>query len=254
MGAWGTALYSDDTACDVRDDYVQNLKHGHSGEDSARQVIEGYADLLADREVACLVYFALADTSWRYGRLTEAVKTRALELIAQGGDVFVWLRDSPGDAKGRSSTIKSLDARLRSPQPAPKVVKTSKPKPKKVWTTAPVGSVFLLELPGGGHAALVLAGFLDLGKSLDPVFSVPAWRGATAPTASELGGKRMKTLRFASGLGPQEHVGIIPNGRASVMAGLVPTKTLLGPEIRFDPDSVVFTDVQQIAKEIDAQL
>lgn len=56
MGAWGTGLYSDDTTCDVRDDYVLNLKLGLSSEESSQKILDRYGDLLEKTEIACLVY------------------------------------------------------------------------------------------------------------------------------------------------------------------------------------------------------
>ena len=36
MAAWGTALFSDDTACDVRDAYVDLLGDGLSGPEATK--------------------------------------------------------------------------------------------------------------------------------------------------------------------------------------------------------------------------
>jgi hypothetical protein len=57
--------------------------------------LKAYEELLADHQVECLVYFALADTQWKYGCLDERVKSKALELIAAGGDLKNWRQDSP---------------------------------------------------------------------------------------------------------------------------------------------------------------
>jgi hypothetical protein len=252
MGAWGTALYSDDTACQVRDSYIENLKHGKSDKEAYQSILNAYGDLLADREVACLVYFALADTAWKYGRLHQTIKAQALALIEDGGDVFVWERDSPKDAIARKRAIRSLEERLRSEQPEPKVVKITKPKPKKIRTTAPSGSVFLLHLPSGYMAALVLVGFLDLGKSIDPIFSVLNWRGERTPTETELHEGQRETLLFQSGLGEMAHVGIVTKDeRKSVMANLVATDQVIASTMPFDSERTVFFFVEGIAGRID---
>jgi hypothetical protein len=253
MGAWGTALYSDDTTCEVRDAYVLNLKHGLSDDAAYKQILDGYGDLLADQEVACLVYFALADTAWKYGRLHPDVRSRALALIEAGGDVFVWQRDSPADAAARRRAITSLEARLRSAQPSVKPIKLSPPKPKKITTTDPVGTVYLLGLPAGHHVAMILVGFMELSKSIDPLFTVPNWRGHQAPAQHELDRSSLEPLIFSSGLGPQKHIGILPDDRRkSVMATLLRTGLSLGTKLPFDSDSVVFGNLGYIRTEINA--
>jgi hypothetical protein len=252
MGAWGAALYSDDTTCDVRDAYVENLKHGLSDTEAYEKILHGYADLLNDREVACLVYFALADTAWKFGRLHADVKARALELISQNGDVFVWERDAPDEVPARKKALRSLETRLLSDQPAPKPIKVSKPKPKKIRTTAPVGSVYFMNLPSGYKALLVLVGFIDLGKSFDPVFSVLNWRGKSLPLQAELDEVARKTIPFQSGLGEEAHIGIIPKDeRKSVMACLEATGQFTEIEMPYSPESVVFQYVEGIAHQID---
>jgi hypothetical protein len=251
MGAWGATLYADDTTCEVRDAYVENLRHGLSEEEAYEHVLQGYGDLLNDLEVACLVYFALADTAWKLGRLPQSVKVRALELIKQGGDLFVWERDAPEEVAVRRRTLRSLEARLLSEQPASKLIKLSKPKPKKIRTNAPVGSVFLMNLPSGYTAVFVLVGFIELGKSIDPVFSVLNWRGYA--TQVQLGMTTHDTLSFSSGLGENLHIGLFPTDeRKNVMANLVASKHFALETMPFDISSVVFKNVEAIADEIDA--
>ena len=38
MGAWGTALYSNDTASDIRGDYVDLLRRGNSNEEARKKM------------------------------------------------------------------------------------------------------------------------------------------------------------------------------------------------------------------------
>ena len=61
MGAWGTSLYANDVACDIRGDYVEKLRSGKSNSDATRELMTQWADSLADSEEAPLFWFALAD-------------------------------------------------------------------------------------------------------------------------------------------------------------------------------------------------
>jgi hypothetical protein len=253
MGAWGPALYSDDTTCDVRDAYVENLKLGRSDTEAYEYVLRSYADLADDWQVMYLVYFALADTAWKYGRLHEPIKARALELIGQGGDISVWERDAPDEVPARRKTLRSLEVRLLSEQPEPRQVTVSTPKPKKIRCKAPVGTVFTLDLPSGYQAFVAIAGFIDLGKSVDPVFSILDWRCHTLPSQAELNEAALKTLPVKSGLGNQAHWGIFPRDeRKNVMACLQQTEHCLTIDIPYDPSQVVFSYAESLAAEIDA--
>ena len=234
MGAWGPALYSDDTTCEVRDAYIENLKFGRSDTEAYEQILHGYADLAGDHEVMCL-------------------RARALDLIGQGGDISVWERDAPGEVPARRKALRSLEARLLSEQPEPRQIKVSKPKPKKIRCNAPVGSVFTLDLPSKYKAFVVLVGFIDLGKSVDPVFSILDLRRHHLPSEAELNQAAKYTLPVKSGLGDQAHWGIFPKDeRKNVMACLQQTKHSLTINMPYDPSQVVFTYAEALADEIDA--
>lgn len=129
MGSWGTSLYSEDTTCDVRDSYVDSLRDGLDAKRAIARVLRNYRDEVDDRESDCLVTFALAHTAWRHGRLTDALRRRALKLLASGGDVSRWERDAPFFAPKRRKVLAALRARLESPQPREKAIRRRRPAP-----------------------------------------------------------------------------------------------------------------------------
>ena len=253
MGAWGTGLYSDDTTCEVRDAYKENLKHGLSDVEAYERILDSYGDLIADHEVACLVYFALADTAWKVGRLHQSIKAKTLELLRQGGDVAVWERDAVADAPARRKVLRTLEQRLLSEQPVAKLIKQSKPKPKKIRTNAPIGSVFTLDLPSANKGLLVLVGLMDLGKSVDPVFSVLSWRGSDILSQAMLDEAAKESIPVRSGLGLQAHWGIFPKDeRKNVLACLERTSLVVTAEMPYDQHQVVFSYAEELARQIDA--
>lgn len=205
--------------------------------------------------MACLVYFGLADTAWKHGRLPEAIKHRALDLIDRGGDLDVWARDAPAELDARRRALDLLARRLRSPMPPRKPVRIVPAKPKKIRTTAPLGTVFLLPLPGGHRAALCLAAQLDLGTSLDPVFRVLDWCGQGLPTEHQLRGVPLSAIQFGSGLGPKALLGLLPkHARHNVMADLEETGVIVAPPEVRDASDAVFLSSQHAAEEIAAHL
>ncbi len=256
MSAWGTGLFSNDTSCDVRDDYVQNLKHGLSAEEACQKVLARYGDLLAHTEIACLVYLALADTAWRYGRLDQALKDKALSLLQSGGDVDVWERDAPDHVASRRKALQALEARLHTPQTPEKPVQVSRPKPQKIRTTAPVGTVLSLDLPQGGSALLVLVGFAELEKSVDPVFSVLGQRFASPPDMPVQITETDTTLVLSkTSFRPYQHVAILPKDeRRNILSGLAQTNIPVAGAMPYQRDSTVWLALGRIAKEIDSHL
>ena len=74
MGTWGHKLYDDDITNDVRESYITILKETSDNESTLKQVLDDYAKYMDCPDDGPLFWFALADTMWDYGRLTEVVK------------------------------------------------------------------------------------------------------------------------------------------------------------------------------------
>jgi len=48
LGAWGTGLFQDDKACDIRHDYKDHLGNGLSGPEATALILVEYKSSLAD--------------------------------------------------------------------------------------------------------------------------------------------------------------------------------------------------------------
>ena len=117
MGAWGTGIFQDDTACDIRDGYRDYLGEGLSGpEATARILKELGAGSLADPHEAGVVWMALAAVQWKHGRLEDETKKRALSVIESGTDLERWKGNSK-DLLKRKSALEKLRVQITSPQP-----------------------------------------------------------------------------------------------------------------------------------------
>jgi hypothetical protein len=119
MGAWGTALFSDDTACDVRDSYVDLVGDGLTGPEATRALLLEWSASLNDPDEAPLFWLALAATQWRCGRLESHVLQQALNVIDSESDLARWESGSK-DLKKRKVVLDRLCAQLASPQPPEK--------------------------------------------------------------------------------------------------------------------------------------
>jgi hypothetical protein len=194
MGAWGPGLYSDDTTCEVRDEYVSLLQSGTSGEEATDGILSGYEEVLNIPEIECLVILALAHTQWRYGRLEERIKSRALDILNRGADITVWRRDSPKDARKREKVLAKLQKTLESPPPPQRPIKLKKKRPPRLLFKGPVGSVLAVDLPNGKSSLLKVVGFHRGDTLIEPVFQLLDWQGDKIPTQEHVDSIAKHTL------------------------------------------------------------
>lgn len=122
MGAWGTSLYANDSACDIRGDYVDKLKHGKSNEDAVSELMLANQSILEDEEEAPLFWFALADTQWNYGRLLPEVKEKALYFLSQDKELARWQESGQKQLQEWKTTLAALEQKLTRPQPPEKKI------------------------------------------------------------------------------------------------------------------------------------
>lgn len=117
MGTWGTGLFSDDTACDVRDEYIDLVKDGMSDAEATQQFLDSWAaglNIPGEREV---IWIALAATQCRLGRLDPAVAERAVEAIDGGVDLDLWLEAGSKMVARRRAVLQRTRRQLTGPQP-----------------------------------------------------------------------------------------------------------------------------------------
>lgn len=122
MGAWGTSLYENDTACDIRGDYIDKLKRGKSGEKATNELISQNSEIMEDREEAPLFWYALADTQWEYGRLLPEIKEKALFFIEQKEELERWKESGEEKCRAWQKTLAALKEKLNTPAPKAKEV------------------------------------------------------------------------------------------------------------------------------------
>jgi hypothetical protein len=87
MGVWGTALFSDDTACGVRDSCVDLVGDGLTGPEATKALLRGCYSALNDPDESPVFWLALAVTQWRCGRQESHVLQQALNVIDSGSDL-----------------------------------------------------------------------------------------------------------------------------------------------------------------------
>ena len=190
MGAWGLTIFSDDVAADVRDEFTDLIAEGLNAEQATKRLVADSQDILADRDDALVFWLALAATQSKLGRLTKAVRARALAIIDSGDDLRRWTDLSKADISRRTKNLMKLRDQLTGVQPEPKKLRPR----KKSSTDFKPGDVVAYQLDD--HLAIRFC-----------VLHLWGDRGGTYADICLLGvddGKpfRKKTLALADTLGP----------------------------------------------------
>ncbi|KNY26492.1 hypothetical protein [Pseudobacteroides cellulosolvens] len=123
MGVWGPNLYQNDVGEDVKDDYKMKLMQGKTDEDALVEILCEYEDVQKDDDEKYDFWFALADTMWKFGRLTEEVKKQALHLISKEDREWSHIKER----KKREKVLEDLKIRLLSDMPPRKKISIHKP-------------------------------------------------------------------------------------------------------------------------------
>ncbi len=137
MGTWGPAIYSDDLACDIRDNFKELIGDGLNSEQATSALIQEYKDSINDSDENSVFWFALADTQWKNGRLINRVLEKTLEIIESGSDLDRWKEDHKG-LKKREAVITKFKQQLLTEQPKEKRI----PKVYREKSTFNIGDIF----------------------------------------------------------------------------------------------------------------
>jgi hypothetical protein len=155
MATFGTAIFSDDFACDIRDEFKEFIGEGLTPEQATSDLANSYADSLNNPDEASVFWLALAAVQWKTGRLLRSVKEKAIEIIDDGIDLQRW--KSEGDKKlvvQREKQLQNLKEQLFSPQPAPKKIA----KQYKHFTPFEVGDIIAYAHSSGKFALMRVVG------------------------------------------------------------------------------------------------
>lgn len=189
MGAWGTGIFQDDTAADVRDEYRDHIGNGLSGHEATARILKNYTSSRAESDEAGVVWLALAATQWKLGRLDEETLQHALHVIDSGSDLKKW--DGMKDFAARKVALEKLRAQITSPQPPAKKIE------RRVLCECQwkVGELIALRLLSGKLTVLrVIGHHTDRGGTY-PVCELLDWSGEAIPSREALQMAEVKRSR-----------------------------------------------------------
>lgn len=90
MGAWGTAISSNDTYADIYGEFFDSYNDGLSVEEISRKLISDNKEIINDPDDENNFWFALAKAQWECKQLDKSVFERVRQIIETGQDLEVW--------------------------------------------------------------------------------------------------------------------------------------------------------------------
>lgn len=152
MGAWGTAITSDDTVADVVGHVVDRMKRGDSLLAACEDAERTFRAEINDPDDGPLVWLALAHVQWKFGSVAPRVLERVRGDVSNGRGLERW-REDPKLLAQRCAALARFLAKIESANPKP-----SSP-PKTVVRLAPFAEgdcLSVLTADGNYTAAIVL--------------------------------------------------------------------------------------------------
>ncbi len=178
MGCWGAGLYENDDSCQARDDFIHLIKSGLSAAEATQDILDSHSDLIGDLEIELPIVLALAETQWKYGRVIEETRLRAIEIINNGGDLELWERDSPEEVTKRKRVLTLLKKKLEQPAPEEKYVRPlslTKKKAINLFPEGKIGFVYSVEVAEGRFCPFILVEYANPSRDFTPVFCALAY-------------------------------------------------------------------------------
>lgn len=180
MPSYVADLFDDDLAWDVREHYRGLLEDKVPDDEATRRVVDDFGDV-GDEPVGWL---ALAEIQHRLGRLDEAVKRRALEVIDTRRGLEDWLGAGPGEDSGAEGALAALRERLVGPQPQPKRVR----RPRQTTTDLEAGDVLSCRSSNGRVALFRVLRIVRDRSGATPLLGWLDWSGEAVPGQEDLAG------------------------------------------------------------------
>ena len=177
MGVWGTAIFSDDNAADIRDDYRALLGDGVSGPEATDRLIKQWQPSWEhDPDMAAVFWLALAVTQWKSGRLEDRARQEAMQAIDSGTALRPWKGGS--DERKRAAVLEKTRKLLNEPQPpARKISKVF--RATCAWEP---GQLIGYQLLSGSYIVFQVVELHTDKGGTGPVCEIYDWQGALLPS------------------------------------------------------------------------
>lgn len=181
MGVRGTAIFSDDNAADIREEYRTLIGDGMSGPEATDRLIKEWQPSIArDPDLAAVFWLALAVTQWKSGRLEERVRQEAIQAIDSGAALRLWKASK--EERRRAMVLDATRKLLHEPQPPERKIA----KVLRASCDWEPGELVAYRLLSGSYIVFhVIELHTDKGGTA-PVCEIYDWQGEVLPSPEDL--------------------------------------------------------------------
>lgn len=122
MGAWGTAISSNDTYADIYSEFFDMYNDGIDVAEISKKLIGDNQETIYDTDDSNNFWFALAKAQWECKQLDKEIFDRVKKIIKTGADLEVWrqLEADEKNIKKRKTVLDKFLTDLQSERPKAK--------------------------------------------------------------------------------------------------------------------------------------
>lgn len=163
MGAWGTAISSNDTYADIYDEFFELYNDGLEVEEISQRLIQTNQETINDPDDCNNFWFALAKAQWECKQLDTELYQRVKNIVDTGADIEVWrqLEADEKDLKKRKLVLDKFLADISIEKVKAKARKKKK-EPKILHPVFEKGDCVTFKLANGNYGgAVVLEAIYD---------------------------------------------------------------------------------------------
>ena len=122
MGTWGTAISSNDTFQDIKDEFFDLYNEGREVEEISVKLISENQDLIGSEEDRNDFWFALASCQWECGALNQTILNQVAKIIESKEDLRLWkqLGATNSEISKREKILKKFLEKLKTKKGKPK--------------------------------------------------------------------------------------------------------------------------------------
>lgn len=171
MGSWGTGIFSNDDAADIRGEYRDLIGNGRTAGEASTEIIGEYCVGDPTDPDNNDVWLALAAVQYRTGHIAEHVIDRALAITDSPQEIERW---DPEDRKQRLKALTKLRETLQQLPPPPRTI-----RPRSIPDTdLQPGQHLLYTDPVTNSTLLLRVVYIYEQNGRYPIFTVLTWDGS----------------------------------------------------------------------------
>lgn len=196
MGAWGTAISSNDTYADIYGEFFDLYNEGLDVAEISKKLIANNQETINDKDDSNNFWFALAKAQWECNQLDKDIFERVKNVVETGADLEVWrqLDADEKDIKKRKASLDKFLADLKTERPK------AKPRKKKI-IRQPVfdkGDCLTFKLENGNYGgAVVLEAIKDSELGLN-LIATTRINQPNKPTKKDFENAEVLVMNYAS--------------------------------------------------------